>query len=205
MFYQNENKESPRQTKPKKGQFMNFSQGHSETKVQCESCLFSSGKSPEFTKMGKIHELFVLPLSLVWFAGATPEKNAHELFCTNFLNTPRAPGHPRQNSRDIPDSSLRNPRKTNFRGRVRTLRPPPLRVEDPNPTGRSPDPKSSSLRSFFLPDLKVWKKDVWDLPALFQTIVELRFSLGNEEKDSENLTADLAWIGSRKRPYNFCT
>ena len=25
----------------KKGQFMNFSQGHSGTKVQCESCLFS--------------------------------------------------------------------------------------------------------------------------------------------------------------------
>ena len=33
--------ESPRQTKPKQGQFMNFSQGHSGTKVQCESCLFS--------------------------------------------------------------------------------------------------------------------------------------------------------------------
>ena len=52
---------------------MNFSQGHSGTKVQCESCLFSYGKAPEFTKMGKIHELFVLALSLVWFAGATPE------------------------------------------------------------------------------------------------------------------------------------
>ena len=34
--------EWPRQTKPKKGQFMNFSRGHSGTKVQiCESCLFS--------------------------------------------------------------------------------------------------------------------------------------------------------------------
>ena len=50
---------------------MNFSQGHSGTKVQCESCLFSQGKTPEFTKMGEIHELFVLALSLVWFAGAT--------------------------------------------------------------------------------------------------------------------------------------
>ena len=50
---------------------MNFSQGHSETKVQCDSCLFSQGKTPEFTKMGEIHELFVLALSLVWFAGAT--------------------------------------------------------------------------------------------------------------------------------------
>ena len=65
--------ESPRQTKPKKGQFMNFAQGHSGTKAQCESCLFSQGKTPEFTKMGEIHELFVLPLSLVWFAGATPD------------------------------------------------------------------------------------------------------------------------------------
>ena len=52
---------------------MNFSQGHSGTKVQCESCLFSQGKTPEFTKMGEIHELFVLALSLVWFAGATPD------------------------------------------------------------------------------------------------------------------------------------
>ena len=64
--------EWPRQTKPKKGQFMNFSQGHAGTKVQCESCLFSQGKTPE-TKMGEIHELFVLALSLVWFAGATPD------------------------------------------------------------------------------------------------------------------------------------
>ena len=57
--------EWPRQTKPKKGQFMNFSQGHSGTKVQCESCLFSQGKTPEFTKMGEIHELFIL--ALFWF------------------------------------------------------------------------------------------------------------------------------------------
>ena len=53
---------------------MNFLQGHSGTKVQCEACLFSQGKTPEFTKTGEIHELFVSPLSLVWFAGATPEK-----------------------------------------------------------------------------------------------------------------------------------
>ena len=65
--------EWPRQTKPKKGQFMNFSQGHSGTKVQCKSCLFSQGKTPEFTKMGEIHELFVWALRLVWFAGATPD------------------------------------------------------------------------------------------------------------------------------------
>ena len=29
---------------------MNFSRGHSGTKVQCESCLFSQEKTPEFTK-----------------------------------------------------------------------------------------------------------------------------------------------------------
>ena len=39
----------------------------------CESRLFSQGKTPEFTEMGEIHELFVLALSLVWFAGATPD------------------------------------------------------------------------------------------------------------------------------------
>ena len=71
--------EWPRQTKPKKGQFMNFSQGHSGTKVQCESCLFSQGKTPEFTKMGEIHELFVLALRLVWFAGATPDSLCKEV------------------------------------------------------------------------------------------------------------------------------
>ena len=66
--------EWPRQTKPKKGQFMNFSQGAFRNKSSiCESCLFSQGKTPEFRKMGEIHELFVLALSLVWFAGATPE------------------------------------------------------------------------------------------------------------------------------------
>ena len=45
--------ESPRQTKPKKGQLMNFSQGHSGTKVQCESCLFSQGKNTRIHKNGR--------------------------------------------------------------------------------------------------------------------------------------------------------
>ena len=40
---------------------------------------FPKKKTPEFTKMGKIHELFLLALSLVWFAGATPEINQPEL------------------------------------------------------------------------------------------------------------------------------
>ena len=45
--------EWPWQTKPKKGQFMNFSQGHSRTKVQCESCLFSLGKNTRIHKNGR--------------------------------------------------------------------------------------------------------------------------------------------------------
>ena len=44
----------------------------------CESCLFSKGKTPEFTKMGEIHEVFVLALSLVWFAGATPDMSVQD-------------------------------------------------------------------------------------------------------------------------------
>ena len=63
----------PGEPNQRKASSSNISQGHSGTKVQCESCLFSQGTTPEFTKMGQIHELFVLPLSLVWFAGATPE------------------------------------------------------------------------------------------------------------------------------------
>ena len=62
---------------------MNFSQGHSGTKTQCESRLFSQGETPEFTKMGEIHELFVLVLSLVWFAGATPDKYGKETSMSN--------------------------------------------------------------------------------------------------------------------------
>ena len=77
-------------------------------------------------------------------------KNAHELFLHKLFEHRQRSGTSRQNSRDIPEySSLRNPRKTNFRGRARTFRPP-LRVEDPHPTGRSPDPKRKSLCSFFL-------------------------------------------------------
>ena len=65
--------EWPRQTKPKKGQFMNFSQGHSGTKVQCESRLFSQEKNTRIHKNGRNSWTFRFGLSLVWFAGATPE------------------------------------------------------------------------------------------------------------------------------------
>ena len=57
-----------------------------------------------------------------------------------------------------PSSSLRNPRKTNFRGKARTFRPPPLPAEEPHPTRRSPDlsapqrcnaQRSDAQRKFF--------------------------------------------------------
>ena len=63
-------------------------------------------------------------------------------FGTQFLNTPR--------TSQIPPFETQG--KTNFRGRARTFRPPPLRMEDPHPPGLSPDPKGWSLCSFFLPD-----------------------------------------------------
>ena len=68
---------------------MNFSQGHSGTKIQCESSFFLLRKNtPEFTKMGEIHELFVLALSLVWFAGATPEQNRFQAGGVFFYSFP---------------------------------------------------------------------------------------------------------------------
>ena len=40
----------------------------------CESCLFYKEKHTRIHReMGEIHELFVLALSLVWFAGTTPD------------------------------------------------------------------------------------------------------------------------------------
>ena len=85
----------------------------------------------------------------------------HELFLHKLFEHPQGSGTSQQNSRDIPDSSLPNPRKTNFRGRARTFRPPPLRVEDPHPTRSSPDPNLKlnlcALFSFLMkeePDLE---------------------------------------------------
>ena len=66
----------------------------------CELCLFSQGKTPEFTKKGEIHELFVSApfldwfgffrfgpfFGLVWFAGATPEFCLRHPFARNFCS-----------------------------------------------------------------------------------------------------------------------
>ena len=62
------------------------------------------------------------------------QKMHTKFFLHKLFEHPQGSGTSRQNSLDIPDSSLRNPRKTNFRGRARSFRPPPLRVEDPPPT-----------------------------------------------------------------------
>ena len=57
--------EWPWQTKPKKGQFMNFSQGHSGTKVQCESCLFPKEKHQNSPKWAKFMNFSFWPF--LWF------------------------------------------------------------------------------------------------------------------------------------------
>ena len=71
-------------------------------------------------------------------------KNAHKLFCANFLNTPRGLGHPGKipGTFQIPLFETQG-RQTFAWGRAPTFWPPPLRVEDPHP----------NERSFFLPPL----------------------------------------------------
>ena len=72
----------PQQTKPKKCHFMSFSQGHSGTKVQyVNRACFPKENTRIHTKTGEIHELFVLALSLVWFAGATPDSRRLLFMC----------------------------------------------------------------------------------------------------------------------------
>ena len=57
--------EWPRQTKPKKGQLINFSRGHSATKVQCESCLFPKEKHQNSQKWAKFMNISFWPF--LWF------------------------------------------------------------------------------------------------------------------------------------------
>ena len=73
-------------------------------------------------------------------------------FCTKFLNNPRDPGHPGR----IPGTSqipfFETQGRQTFEGGHELLGPAPLRVEDPHPTGRSPDPKKLISVLFLLPD-----------------------------------------------------
>ena len=135
---------------------MNFSRGHSGTKVQCESCLFSQGKTPEFTKMGEIHKLFVLALSLVWFAGATPDKGAKkstQTFFVQCLSTTLRVMDVRAKNRGRLHKKLRFPAAPvvgrNF------LTPGHSGVRVGNVRGKS-GPKSLCLCCFFFPESTVW-------------------------------------------------
>ena len=53
---------------------MNFPQGHSGTEVRFVNRACFPKEKHQNSQMDEIHELFVLALSLVWFAGATPDK-----------------------------------------------------------------------------------------------------------------------------------
>ena len=62
--------ESPRQTKPKKGQFMNFSRARSGTKVRyVNRACFAKEKHQNSQKWAKFMNFSFWPFSLVWFAG----------------------------------------------------------------------------------------------------------------------------------------
>ena len=61
---------------------------------------FPKEKTPEFTKMGEIHELFVLALSLVWFAGANPESNQNKPHVRIFSARNSRAGNGRTNFKD---------------------------------------------------------------------------------------------------------
>ena len=80
------------------------------------------------------------------------EKCAQTFFAQTFRTPPGLRDIPAKNSRDIPDSLPRNPRKTNFRGRARNfLTTTPSRGRPP-PHPAVSGPKKLSLCSFFWPD-----------------------------------------------------
>ena len=71
----------------------------------------------------------------------------HKLF-----EDPQGSGTSRQNSRDIPDSSLSKPKEdklSSLRVRARTFRPPPLCIQDPPPHRAVSGPKKSISVLFF--------------------------------------------------------
>ena len=70
---QNLFRSGPGKPNQKKASSWTSRRGIPEQKFNVNRACFPKEKTPEFTKMGEIHELFVLPLSLVWFAGATPD------------------------------------------------------------------------------------------------------------------------------------
>ena len=81
--------ESPRQAKPKKGQFMKFSQGHSGTKVQCESCLVCQGKHQNSQKWSKFMSFLFRPF--LWFGLPGQTKFATKSETKSSKNAPKRP------------------------------------------------------------------------------------------------------------------
>ena len=77
-----------------------------------------------------------------WFLPKFRERKMRtKFFCTTFWTPPgvrdipaKFPGHPGFLSS--------KPKEDKVSRAARSFRPPPLRVEDPHPTGRSPDPKT---------------------------------------------------------------
>ena len=59
--------------KTPKGQVVPFSRVYPEQKFNVNRACFPKENHQNSQKLGEIHELFVLALSLVWFAGATPD------------------------------------------------------------------------------------------------------------------------------------
>ena len=64
-FLSNFSQESPRQTKPKKGQLMNFSRGQTGTKVRCELRLLPKEKHQNSQKWAKFMNFSFWPF--LWF------------------------------------------------------------------------------------------------------------------------------------------
>ena len=111
-------------------------------------------------------------------------------FCTNFLKHPQGSGTSRQKkkSRDIPDSSLRNPRKTNFRGRAWSFSATtPSQWKTPTPPGGLRTQKVYLCALF----LSLWKKTHWVrcLKPYSPKPYSARF---RDSQDNTNATKDAA-------------
>ena len=131
--------EWPPQTKPKKGQFMNFSQGHSETKVQCESCLVSQGITPEFTKMSEFMN----------FSYLGTKKSTQTFFVQSFSRTLRVMDV-RAENRGRPHQKVRFSAASVMGRNFLTQGRPGIRVRDVR--GKS-GPKCLCLCCFFFPEI----------------------------------------------------
>ena len=91
------------------------------------------------------------PDTLSWLAKTFSEylgneKCARSFFAQTFWTPPGVRDIPAK-FHGHPGFLSSKPKEDKVWGRARSFRPPPLRVEDPHPTGWSPDPKTESLCS----------------------------------------------------------